>query len=129
MLKLAGNRINPGTNGPHLAPRTTGLVLQTIATGDQRRVPTPDGANLGFQGWSPNGEWIAFTATRQNGIELHVVSVRDLTTKSFEAVRINSAFGTPIQWLPDSSGLLVQAIPSKSRPGPGETSSAKRPDD
>ncbi len=127
VLKLAGNRINPGTNGPHLAPRTTGLVLQTLATGDQRRVPTPAGANLGFQGWSPNGEWIAFTATRQNGIELHVVSVRDLTTKSFEAVRINSAFGTPIQWLPDSSGLLVQAIPANRGPAPEKPRAPKGP--
>ena len=38
MLKLAGLRINPQTNGPHLAPRNTGLILQSIVTDEKRRI-------------------------------------------------------------------------------------------
>ncbi len=47
MLRLAGYRINPLTNGPHLAPRSIGLLLQSIATGEQRRIEVPVGAIVG----------------------------------------------------------------------------------
>src|SRR5689334_488198 len=41
MLRLAGERIDPRTNGPHLAPRGKGLTLQKISDGTQRRVELP----------------------------------------------------------------------------------------
>ena len=110
MLKLAGLRINPQTNGPHLAPRSTGLILQMIATGEQRRIVVPDGANIGFQGWSPDGKSLAFTITTSNAIQLWVASVADATARQIEGLTINGAYGVPVQWLPDSTGLLVQAI-------------------
>lgn len=110
MLRLAGSRINPRTNGPHLAPRTTGLVLQSIATGEKRRVDLPAGVNIGFQGWSPNGQRIAFTITTDNTIELWVAAVSDVNARRIDGIAINGAIGVPVQWLPDSSGLLVQAI-------------------
>jgi dipeptidyl aminopeptidase/acylaminoacyl peptidase len=127
MLKLAGSRINPVTNGPHLAPRTTGILLQSLATSEQRRVPTPANANLGFQGWSPDGKWIAFTVTGLDGITLQIVSVSDLSVRKFDVIRINGAFGVPIQWLPDSSGLLVQAIPANRGAAPEKPRAPKGP--
>ncbi|MBC7965644.1 MAG: PD40 domain-containing protein, partial [Fuerstia sp.] len=112
MLKLAGLRINPQTNGPHLAPRSTGLILQTIATGEQRRIVVPGGANIGFQGWSPDGKSLAFTITTDSAIQLWVASVADAIARQIEGLTINGAYGVPVQWLPDSTGLLVQAIVS-----------------
>ena len=118
MLRLAGYRINPLTNGPHLAPRSTGLLLQSIATGEQRRIEVPKGANLGYQGWSPDGQWIAFTITTRDSIQLWVASVRDAVAQQFADVQINGCYGAPIQWLPDSSGLLVQSIVRDRGPAP-----------
>ena len=47
MLRLAGLRINPQTNGPHRPPRVVGLTLQTIADGKRRPVEVPKDAHLG----------------------------------------------------------------------------------
>lgn len=110
MVRLAGLRINPETNGPHLAPRSTGLVLQSLESGQQRRVVLPAGVSFGFQGWSPDGKFAALTVTREKGIELWVMSVDDAAGRRVGNVTVNAAYGTPVQWLPDSRGLLVQAI-------------------
>ena len=48
MLRLAGQRINPQTNGPHLPPRNTGLILQKISDNTERRIELP--ADLGRAG-------------------------------------------------------------------------------
>jgi dipeptidyl aminopeptidase/acylaminoacyl peptidase len=120
MLRLAGYRINPLTNGPHLAPRSIGLLLQSIATGEQRRIEVPSGANLGYQGWSPDGQWIAFTITTRNSIQLWVASVKDAVARQFADLQINGCYGAPIQWLPDSSGLLVQSIVRDRGPAPSK---------
>ncbi len=122
MLKLAGVRINPETNGPHLAPRNTGLILQSIKDGTQRRIQLPDGANPGFQGWSPDGQQLAFTLTTEDSIQLWGASVADAVARRIDDVTINGCFGTPVQWLPDSSGLLVQTVVA----GRGERPAAPR---
>ncbi len=127
MLKLAGMRINPLTNGPHLAPRSTGFVLQSIGTGEQQRIKVPEGANLGFQGWSPDGKNIAFTVTTPNAIELWVASIHDVVAKKCSDVVINGAYGVPVQWLPDSSGLLVQSVVKNRGAAPLQPRAPKGP--
>ena len=135
MLKLAGLRINPQTNGPHLAPRSTGLLLQSIVTDEKRRIEVPDGANIGFQGWSPDSQQFAFTITTNNAIQLWIASVSNATAQRVDGLAINGSYGVPVQWLPDSSGLLVQAIPTdrgsppeqpKAPPGPAIEESSGR---
>ena len=127
MLRLAGLRINALTNGPHLAPRSTGLVLQTIATGVQNRILVPQGSNIGFQGWSPNGQHFAFTITKVDTIELWIASAKSMTARRCDGVPINGTYGVPVQWLPDSSGLLVQTIPLGRRAAPVKPRAPKGP--
>ena len=43
MLRLAGARVNPRTNGPHRAARFTGLAFKRISDGTERRVSAPAG--------------------------------------------------------------------------------------
>ena len=63
MLRLAGLRINPQTNGPHRPPRVVGLTLQALADGQQRPVAVPKDPHLGQPSWSPDGKRFAFTHT------------------------------------------------------------------
>ena len=77
MLRLAGVRINPRTNGPH---RTTNgpttkyrnLILKTVADGVERKVTLPPSPAISWIGYSADGRRFAFTQTRDNGIELWV---------------------------------------------------------
>ena len=135
MLKLAGLRINPQTNGPHLAPRSTGLILQSIVTDEKRRIAVPAGANIGFRGWSPDGQHFAYTVTTSNVIQLWIASVDSASARMVDGLAINGCYGDPVQWFPDSSRLLVQAIPAdqpavpqqpKAPPGPAIEESSGR---
>ena len=127
MLRLAGLRINALTNGPHLAPRSIGLILQTIATGAQNRIDVPQGSSIGFQGWAPNGQHFAFTITGMETIELWIASAQSLKARRCEGVAINGTYGVPVQWLPDSSGLLVQTIPAGRGAAPEKPRAPKGP--
>ena len=71
MLRLAGLRINPATNGRHHPQRIVGLSLVDIATGKTRKVTgLPANAYLSLPEWSPDGTQFAFTHTTAEGIQL-----------------------------------------------------------
>jgi dipeptidyl aminopeptidase/acylaminoacyl peptidase len=112
MLRLAGRRISPATNGPHLPPRIVGLTLQTIADGKQQKITLPAGVRLGVPGWSPNGKHFAFLNTSANSIELWIGEVATGKARSVPGIRINAAYGQAWQWLPDSQTILCQTIPA-----------------
>jgi dipeptidyl aminopeptidase/acylaminoacyl peptidase len=110
MLRLAGLRINPQTNGPHHPPRHIGLTLQNIADGKQQPVTIPDHAYLSMPAWSPDGKQFAFTNTTANGIELWVGDAETAKAQRMAGITVNAAYGEPVQWLPDSQTLLVQTV-------------------
>src|SRR5215813_9722493 len=70
MLRLAGLRINPATNGRHHPPRFVALSLVEIATGKTRKITgLPAHPYLNVPDWSPDGTKFAFTNTTTDGIE------------------------------------------------------------
>jgi hypothetical protein len=46
MLRLAGNRIDPAANGPHITQYAVGLSVMRIADGVETRIATPPGAKI-----------------------------------------------------------------------------------
>src|SRR5690606_3415376 len=63
MLRLAGLRINPATNGPAAGgARITGYRVRTLEGGAETVVRVPDGA-LGMARWSPDGRRLTFART------------------------------------------------------------------
>jgi dipeptidyl aminopeptidase/acylaminoacyl peptidase len=112
MLRLAGYRINPNTNGRHLAPYSVALSLKRIADGAETKVELPPGARAGFPQWSPDGRRFAFTNTITNGIELWVGETATGRASKIKGVMLNAAYGEPLQWMPDSRTLLVQIVPA-----------------
>jgi dipeptidyl aminopeptidase/acylaminoacyl peptidase len=110
MLRLAGLRINPQTNGPHLTPRHTALTLQNIADGKQQTVTVPEHAYLSTPSWSPDGKLFAFTQTTTKGIELWVGDAETAKARHIPGVVVNAAYGEAVQWLPDSQTLLVHTV-------------------
>ncbi len=127
MLRLAGVRINPRTNGPH---RTTNgpatkyrtLTLKAIADGTERKVTLPPAPAISWIGYSADGRRFAFTQTRENGIELWVADVATGQAKALTTAQLNFALGiSPCSWVGDGSSLLCAftvagrgAAPAKS---------------
>jgi dipeptidyl aminopeptidase/acylaminoacyl peptidase len=112
MLRLAGYRINPNTNGRHLAPYFVALSLKRIADGAETKVTLPPGAKAGLPQWSPDGKRFAFTNTVANGIELWVGDAASGRVRKITGVMLNAATGDPLQWMPDNRTLLAQLVPA-----------------
>ncbi len=112
MLRLAGYRINPSTNGRHLAPYFVALSLKRIADGAETKVALPPGAQVSSPQWSPNGKRFAFTNTVANGIELWVGDAASGRVTKVTGVMLNAAIGDPLQWMPDNRTLLARLVPA-----------------
>ena len=112
MLRLAGVRLNPKTNGPARPGRVTGLALVPVTGGDAKPIALPVKARIGFPYWSPDGKRFAvLNTTTANGIELWVCEVAEAKLEKVKGVQLNAAIGEAVQWMPDSRSLLVQLIP------------------
>ena len=128
MLRLAGIRINPKTNGLHNATFNNSFVLRKVPGGDEIAVQLPAHPKLTFAGWSPDGSRFGFTNTTANGIELWIGDSTTGKTHKIEGVRVNAVMarrslgarripgrqedngdGT-VEWLPDGKTLLVYTV-------------------
>jgi dipeptidyl aminopeptidase/acylaminoacyl peptidase len=121
MLRLAGLRINPATNGRHHPPRITGLSLVDVATGKTRRVAgLPANAYLSAPEWSPDGTHFAFTNTAADGIQLWWGTAATASASEVGGLKVNAVLADPVQWMPDGKTLLVQRVPPHRGNPPAE---------
>ena len=129
MLRLAGIRINPKTNGLHNTTFNTTLSLRRIPEGTQIKVDLPPNPKLSLGRWSPDGKHFTFTNTTAGGIELWVGDTATGKTHRIPDVHVNGVLGgrggaaggrgggggggggaADLQWMPDSSHLLVSLV-------------------
>jgi dipeptidyl aminopeptidase/acylaminoacyl peptidase len=112
-LRLAGYRINPRNNGP--ANSRIGwlnaLSFQDVASRAVRPVALPAGFRFMAPSWSPDGRRIAFLRGVETGLELWVAEVASGQARRLTGPRVNAAFDPGLEWLPDSSALLVRLVP------------------
>jgi dipeptidyl aminopeptidase/acylaminoacyl peptidase len=106
MLRLAGRRINPRTNGPFRAQVARSISLKTIADGAEKKVTLPPNPALTWVGFSPDGKRFAFTQTRDNGIELWLGDTATGSAKAVTPAQLNASIGTPCEWVGDGASLL-----------------------
>lgn len=118
MLRLAGWRIDPRTNGPARGQRITGLVLKRVADGLERRIPLPAGAVVGDVDWAPDARHFAFTNTRPDGIELWIADAAAATARAITPPLLNATAGGACNWMPDGARLVCRLVPANRGPGP-----------
>ena len=111
MLRLAGDRINPATNGPFRAVNFTALRLEQVSDGATRVVPTPAGGKIGYPMWSPDGRLVALTVTGPDGIALWVATVATGQAVAVTGPVLNATAGAPCAWMPDATELLCRFVP------------------
>src|ERR1019366_5762106 len=128
MLRLAGLRINPKTNGLHNATFDGTLTLRKIPEGTETKVDLPPNPKLGPGRWSPDSTHFAFTHTAANGIELWIGDTATGKSHKVEGARVNGVMGgrggrggspSDVQWMPDGKALLVEIVkPNRGAPPP-----------
>ncbi len=111
MLRLAGARINPKTNGPQRPPSVTGLSVKQIADGKTVRVPLRPGAKIEWIGFSPDSRRVAFTETRASGIVLWVADTATGAAKPLTQPTLNATMGSACVWA-NAASLLCRTVPA-----------------
>src|SRR5437762_8680905 len=124
MLRLAGLRVNPKTNGPHRSVDLPGtgiqaITLKKLADGNEVRVAVPPQARISHVKFSPDGSRLAFLNTKDAAIELWVADASGAARAVSGADRINAAAGDPCDWLNDNATLLCTAVPASRGAEPG----------
>jgi dipeptidyl aminopeptidase/acylaminoacyl peptidase len=116
MLRLAGVRINPKTNGPARQGSITALSFMKLADQSKLSVKLPAG-KVSSPMWSDDGKRFFLTVTGSDGIGLWVGTVADGGVSEVKGVKLNDAIGDTAQWLSNDE-LLVQLIPEKRGKAP-----------
>lgn len=127
ILRLAGYRIDPATNGQAevRVQWLNALSFKDLATGRTVDVKLPAGARFSNPAWSPDGRSLAFVMQESNGLTLWLAG-RDGAARPL--VRgVNAAFGTPYEWAPDSHSLLVRTVVAGRGAAPERSSTPEGP--
>ena len=126
MLRLAGIRINPKTNGLHNTTFQSNLLLRKVPEGTEIKMALPPNPKLEIGPWSPDGSHFVFTNSTPSGIEIWVGDTSGRTHR-LPNVRLNEVFGGvgggrggtgggpgggggSLQWMADGKTLLVHAV-------------------
>lgn len=121
MLRLAGARINPKTNGAHLTPRIYGITFKRISDEAETKVAVPAQANIGNVRFSPDGTRVSFLHTRADRVELWVADVATGRARSVTGLdRLNQTSGDPCDWLHDSTTVICEIVPPRRGAPPAE---------
>lgn len=116
MLRIAGLRINPNTNGQHRQPYFVSLKLKNISDGKEAAVALPAGAQIFSPQWSPDGKYIAAGNITPVGVELWIIDAATAKATNIKKVFVNTAFGG-FSWV-DSKTILATAVPAKRETAP-----------
>ena len=120
LLRIAGLRITPRTNGRQQLMFHTALSLVSLKDGKTRPVALPEGIKMGFPQWSHDGRSIAFARYKEDGAEVWVVNAATAEAKALTPAILNIGVGLRVE--------LAARQPASSRPldrrGPGQRSPA-----
>jgi dipeptidyl aminopeptidase/acylaminoacyl peptidase len=128
-LHLAGYRINPRNNGPanSRVAWLTSIVFQDLATRQTRDVPLPAGFRFLAPSWSPDGSRLAMLRGVEDGLELWVADAATGRARRLTEPRVNAAFGTAIEWTPDSRAILIRLVPAGRGAAPANVTAPSGP--
>jgi len=128
ILRLAGYRIDPATNGPAevRVQWLNALSFKDLASGATVDVRLPAGTRFTSPSWSPDGRQLAFVVQEPAGLTLWVADRASGAARPL--VRgVNAAFGSGYQWAPDSRSLLVRTVLADRGAPPVRTSTPAGP--
>ncbi|MGH9793423.1 MAG: prolyl oligopeptidase family serine peptidase [Candidatus Acidiferrales bacterium] len=114
MLRLAGVRINPATNGPHNPRRYTAITIKSLVDSEAEdiAVQAPKDALLGLPSWAPGGKRFVFTVTTDDTVQLWVGNPANGGARQIQGIALNAVFGSACDWMPGATKLLCRTVPA-----------------
>ena len=129
ILRLAGWRVNPRTNGPAEIRMNwfTSMAFQEVAGGPVRTVTLPKGMRFTAPNWSPDDTQVAFVAEAPAGLELWVADARGGAARRLTAPMVNAAMGFQLDWAPDGRSVLFTRTLEGRRAAPAVADAPEGP--
>lgn len=137
MLRLAGLRLDPNTNGLHLAPNFTSFELKRLSDGSTIPLKLPTQVKLGAPSWSPDGTHFAFTNTTDRGIDLWIATTATGEARKAPGIQLNgvraagfgprAAVASAVEWLGDNKTILIRMVPPNRGAAPPESNVPEGP--
>jgi dipeptidyl aminopeptidase/acylaminoacyl peptidase len=128
MLRLAGDRVNPQTTDDPRHNTLTGLRLQPVAGGTERRIVLPSGARIHHVWWSRDSRRIAMTVEQAGGgLTVWVADAAGGAARQLSPLPLNAAAGSPCAWLPGDQGLLCRFRATNAGQPPRPAATPKGP--
>ncbi len=119
ILRLAGARVNPNTNGPQRTGLIYAISLKKISDGSEIKVTVPPQANLSNIHFAPDGAHLSFLNTKNNGIELWIADTTSGRSRMISGTaHLNATTGDPCDWLRDNKSMICTWVPSSRGPAP-----------
>jgi dipeptidyl aminopeptidase/acylaminoacyl peptidase len=111
MLRLAGVRINPRTNGRRGEGYMVELTLKQVADGREQPIALPPDPRISQFLWSADGRRFCFQNQVADAIELWVGETASGRITRIPGLRINPVLSSEVTWMPDQTTLLVKRVP------------------
>lgn len=121
MLRLAGARVNPRSNGPHRMPGNRAISITGTANGATAKVTVPPQPNLAAIRYSPDGTKLAFTQATDKGTELWIADVATGRARAIASATLNATLGDPCEWFDDSRLLACRFVKADRGAAPAES--------
>ena len=119
ILRLAGARISPRSNGPQRSGAITAIALQSLggSPGAERSVNVPTSASVWAVSFSPDGKRLSFAHSRPDGIDIWVADVATGRARLLVG-NVNGTNADPCDWFPDGQTVVCQFVPADRGPAP-----------
>ncbi|MGI9526831.1 MAG: prolyl oligopeptidase family serine peptidase [Weeksellaceae bacterium] len=113
-MRLGGLRFNPNTRVSSRITYYNNLKIQKLASDEMVQVKNlPEHPQIAYLSFSPDNQYIAFTHTTANELELWMVDLATAKAKRI-ATNLNAVAGMPYTWLKDSKNLMVHLLPNNT---------------
>lgn len=117
MLRLAGTRINPRTNGQARPPATTAVSFKRLSDGKTVKVVLAPGTRVEWIGFSPDSRRAAFTETKADRVTLWVADTSSGAAAPLLKPALNATLAPACAWVTGTS-LLCRTVPVGRGPAP-----------
>jgi dipeptidyl aminopeptidase/acylaminoacyl peptidase len=111
---LAGDRVNPRTNGSWYENSVKALAIRNIDGSREIQIAQPSRGSIISPIWSPDGRNVAFVVRTDSALNIWVADAATGKSRQLTRSSLNGAAGQPCSWMTTASLLCRMVIPNRA---------------